>query len=355
MNGNTVAIYFNDLVIYWSSILIFCGALAFITMTLALWKPKNPRSAALGFFFPLAILLSFFLSRFLHWYFNMEQYSSSFGAGAFSSFSAAFTRFSIGSYCLPGVILGIWLAAWIVSLLGFCTSAGRLLDFTAPGACLLIALIRLSALFNGSFIGKRPVTGVSFLQRLPFCVTVTDSAGNVSYRPAIFFLEFILMIAAFFIVLYFFYNHRTARMYYPCKSAGNVWRMFLVCYAVIEIITDSLRTDKPLLHFTFLTKLNAYSAFLSLAQVTALAFLLYVFFYYYVCSIRTNGFNWKHALAILLFLASVAGFGYFGEYSIQRYGRMLSGYICMTVSLLISAILCRLLYNSCAPEPEYYD
>ena len=61
MNGNTVAIYFNDLVIYWSSILIFCGALAFITMTLALWKPKNPRSAALGFFFPLAILLSFFL------------------------------------------------------------------------------------------------------------------------------------------------------------------------------------------------------------------------------------------------------------------------------------------------------
>ena len=190
MNSNTVAIYFNDLVIYWSSVMIFCGALAFITMTLALWKPKNPRSAALGCFFPLAILFSFFLSRLIHWYFNMEQYAASFGAGTFSSIIPAFTRFSIGSYCLPGVILGICLAAWIVCKLGFVTSSGRLLDFAAPGTCLLVAFIRLSALFNGSFIGKRPVTTIKFLQRLPFCVTVTDSAGNVSYRPAVFFLEF---------------------------------------------------------------------------------------------------------------------------------------------------------------------
>ena len=306
MNSNTVAIYFNDLVIYWSSVLIFCGALAFITMTLALWKPKNPRSAALGCFFPLAILFSFVLSRLIHWYFNMEQYAASFGAGTFSSIIPAFTRFTIGSYCLPGVVLGICLAAWIVCKLGYVTSSGRLLDFAAPGTCLLIAFIRLSALFNGSFIGKRPVTTIKFLQRLPFCVTVTDSAGNVSYRPAIFFLEF-------------------------------------------------LRTDKPLMHFTFLNKLNAYSAFISIAQVVALVFLLYVFFYYYVCSISTNGFNWKHIPALLLFLASIAGFGYFGEYSIQRYGAVLSGYLSMVGSLLVDVILCRLLYNSCAPEPEYYD
>ena len=156
MNSNTVAIYFNDLVIYWSSVLIFCGALAFVTMTLALWKPKNPRSAALGCFFPLAILFSFVLSRLIHWYFNMEQYAASFGAGTFSSIIPAFTRFTIGSYCLPGVVLGICLAAWIVCKLGDVTSSGRLLDFAAPGTCLLIAFIRLSALFNGSFIGKRP-------------------------------------------------------------------------------------------------------------------------------------------------------------------------------------------------------
>lgn len=355
MNSNTVAVYFNDLVIYWSSVMIFCGALAFITMTFALWKPKNPRSAALGCFFPLAILFSFLFSRLIHWYFNMEQYAESFGASTFSSIVPAFTRFSVGSYCLPGVILGICFAAWIVSKLGYVTSAGRLLDFAAPGTCLLIFFIRLSALFNGSFIGKRPVTGISFLQRLPFCVTVTDTAGNVSYRPAVFFLEALLILIAFVALLSFFYNYRTVKMYYPCRSTGNVWKMFLISYAAIEILTDSLRTDKPLMHFTFLNKLNAYSAFISIAQVAALAFLLIVFFSYYVCSIRTNGFRWKHALALLLFLASIAGFGYFGEYSIQRYGAVLRGYLCMVISLFVSVLLCRLLYNSCAPEPDYYD
>ena len=131
--------------------------------------------------------------------------------------------------------------------------------------------------------------------------------------------------------------------------------MFLISYAAIEIVTDSLRTDKPLMHFTFLNKLNAYSAFISIAQVVALVFLVYVFFYYYVCSIRSAGFSWKHALALLLFLASIAGFGYFGEYSIQRYGAVVSGYIIMVTSLFVDVLLCRLLYNSCAPAPDYYD
>ena len=354
MNSNSIAVYWDNIVVYWSSATIFFGTLAFITMTLALWRTKKARSAALGLFFPLAIVFSFFFSRVFHWYFNMEQYSSSFGTGMFSSISTAFTRFNVGSYCLPGVILGIWLAAWIVSLLGFCSSAGRLLDFAAPGTCLLVAFIRLSAMFNGSCIGKRPVT-IPILQRLPFCIAVTDPAGNVSYRIAIFLLEALLMYIAFFLVMLFFYNNRTVKMYYPCRSAGNVWRMFLIYYAMIEIVTDSLRTDSPLMHFTFLTSLNAYSAFISFAQVTAVAFLLYVFLYYLICSIRTNGFSWKHLPAIIFFVAALVGVGYFGEYSIQRYGYIASGYIIMSLSLIAIAVICRLLYNSCAPEPEFYD
>ncbi len=354
MNGNSIAIYWNNLVITWASIAIFFGFLAFITMTLALWKAKNPRTATLGCFFPLSMVLSFLFSRFFHWYFNMEQYSSSFGVSAFASIRTAFTRFNVGSYCLPGVILGILLAAWIVSKLGFCSSTGRLLDFVAPGICLLVAFIRLSALFNGSCIGKRPVT-LPLLQRLPFCVAVTDSAGNTSYRLAIFLLETILMFLAFFLVLHFFRRNRTVKMYSPCKSTGNVWRIFLLYYCAIEIVIDSLRTDSPLMHFTFLTSLNAYSAFISFAQVTAVAFLLYVFLYYLICSIRINRFSWKHLASILLFIVSLVGVGYFGEYSIQRYGAVVSGYIIMVVSLLIIGLICSRLYLSCAPKPDYYD
>ena len=354
MNSNAIAVYWGNTVITWASVTIFFGVLAFITMTLAFWRSKRKRSAALGCFFPLAIVLSFFFSRFFHWYFNMEQYSSSFGAGAFSTISTAFTRFNIGSYCLPGVILGIWLAAGLVNLLGFVSSSGFLLDFAAPGTCLLVAFIRLSALFNGSCIGKRPVT-IPILQRLPFCIAVTDSAGNVSYRAAVFFLEFVLMFFAFFLVLRFFYLNRTVRMYAPCRSSGNVWRMFLIYYSVIEIVMDSLRTDSPLMHFTFLTKLNAYSAFISFAQVTAMAFLLYVYLYYLICSCRSNGFSWKHLVSILLLLISLAGAGFFGEYSIQRYGAIVSGYVIMVLSLIVIGGMCGMLYRSCAPEPDYYD
>ena len=222
------------------------------------------------------------------------------------------------------------------------------------GACLLVAFIRFSALFNGSCIGKRPVT-IEVLQRLPFCIAVTDAAGNVSYRVAVFLLEAVLMVIAYFIVMAFCRSSRTVQMYYPCKSAGNVWRIFLVCYSCIEIITDSLRTDSPLMHFTFLTSLNAYSAFISFAQVTAVALLLYVFLYYLICSIVANGFSWKHLLAVVLFLASLIGVGYFGEYSIQRFGTIISGYVIMSLSLLVIAVTCALLYRSCAPEPDYYD
>ena len=354
MNNNAVAVYLGSYIVHWSSVMIFFGTLAFLTMTLALWKAKNPRSAALGCFFPLAIVLSFIFSRLFHWYFNMEQYSSGFGSGIFSGFVASLTRFDIGSYCLPGVILGVLLAAFLVRCLGYVPSTGRLLDFSAPGICLFLVFVRLSALFNGSFIGKRPVS-LTVLQRFPFCVTITDTAGNLTYRPAVFMLEVVLMLLAFFLVLGFFRNNRTVKMYWPCKSSGNVWRMFLLAYSSIEIVTDSLRTDSPLMHFTFLTSLNAYSAFISFAQVTAVAFLLYVFLYYLISSIRTNGFGWKHALAILLFLVSLVGVGFFGEYSIQRYGTVIRGYVSMVLSLLIIVSVCISLYRSCAPEPEYYD
>lgn len=353
-NPGSVAVYLNSTVILWSSVMIFCGVLLFLTQTLALWKAKNPRSATLGCFFPLAIILSIALSRAFHWYFNMEQYSASFGAGTFASISTAFTRFDIGSFCMPGVIIGIMLAAGITSLLGFSSTAGRLLDFTAPGLCLLTVFIRLSALFNGSFIGKRPVE-IWLLQRLPFCVQVSDAAGNTSYRLAIFFFEAILMFIVFLIIRSFFRKKRTTKMYAPCRSTGNVWRMFLVYYSCVEIIMDSLRTDSHLMHFTFLTSLNAYSAFISFTQVCAVAFLLYVFCYYFICSIASDRFRWKHLVSLVIFLASLAGVGYFGEYSIQRYGYELSGYIIMSISLFAIILNISALRVSCAPEPDYYE
>lgn len=350
--SSSVAIYFNKIIITWPSLLIMLGILACITMTLTLWKPKNRSSAGLWLFFLLSLILSLFLSRAFHWYFNKETYISSFGVGDAASFFRAFTDYTIGSYSLPGVIIGVILAAGIVSLMGYVSKPGRMLDFAAPGLLLVTATIRLSSFFNTSCRGKRPIE-IGLLQHLPFSVPVTDAAGNVSYRLAVFFLEFLLLMIAFFFVLHFFLRWRTFELLEPVGLTGHVWRHFLLYYSVIEVVMDSLRTDKPLMHFSYLTSLNAYSAFISFAQVTSAVFLAYVFVYYVVASARANRFSWKHLVAIVVFIAALVGVGYLGEYSIQRYGSTITGYISMIVSLIIIIVEVRLLYKSCMPPEEY--
>lgn len=354
MNGSEAAIYLGEVIIRWPSLVIALGCAAALTLMLALYSPRNRSTAAVWAFFPIAFVISLLICRLSHWYFNMEQYASGFGAGMAETMIKAMTDWSIGSYCLPGAVIGAIIAAGIVSRIGLVSDRGRLLDYAAPGMCIVIAFIRLSALFNTSCRGKRPIEA-KLLQRLPFGIAVTDAAGNVTYRLAVFLLEFILMTAAFFVIYRFFMKRRNAEMYEPCKETGNVWKAFLVLYSAIEIVMDSLRTDSPLMHFTFLTRLNAYSAFISVAQVCAVVFLICVFIYYLRCSAGSLGFSWKHALAIAVFLAALAGVGYFGEYSIQRYGSVASGYIIMIVSLGVIAAEVFLLYRSCAAEDVFYE
>lgn len=354
MNGGTAAVYLGKFIIRWPSLIISLGFAAALTFTLALYRPRNRSSSAVWAFFPIAFIISVLLCRLSHWYFNMEQYSAGVGAGMLETMKNSLTDWTIGSYCLPGIVIGAIIAAGIVSRIGLVSDSGRMLDYAAPGMCIVIAFIRLSALFNTSCRGKRPIES-RFLQRLPFGIAVTDAAGNVTYRLAVFFIEFLLMAVAFFVIYRFFMKKRNSEMYEPCRGTGNVWKAFLVLYSAIEIVTDSLRTDSPLMHFSFLTSLNAYSAFISVAQVCAVAFLLFVFIYYLRCSAVSLGFNWKHALAILVFAAALAGVGYFGEYSIQRYGSVTSGYIIMTASLVIIAAEIFLLYRSCVAEEEYFE
>ena len=48
------------------------------------------------------------ICRVIHWYCHFEQYNGIWGA---------LTDYSTGSYCLPGALLGVWLAALIVKKL----------------------------------------------------------------------------------------------------------------------------------------------------------------------------------------------------------------------------------------------
>ena len=134
----------------------------------------------------------------------------------------------------------------------------------------------------------------------------------------------------------------------PCSRSGNVWRMFLVYYGIVEIVIDSLRNDSPLMHFHLLSELNQYSSFVSLAQIFAGFTALYVLIYYSRNSIRANGFSYLHALSWLGFVICLVAIGYLGEYKVQRTAQYLKCYSIQIVGCLVLAVILRLLYESCA-------
>ena len=323
-----------------SAVTISVGILLCVIITAALFARRGEGISAplalgvLGFVFGVAF------SRFLHWYVNGEAYAS---------FTAAFTDFDRGSFCLQGMFLGVWLAAFLVKKFGLTKSMTGLLDAAAPGLCLLVALIRFSALFNTTCRGRITVKS-SIFQRLPFAVASTDAAGNVTYRFASFFIAFLLMLIVTAVVWRFYLDDEERWMKWPCDGDGNTMRIALVLYGAVEIIMDSTRNDSPLMHFRFISQLNKFSAFISLAQIFAAVAILCVLIYYSRMSIRANGFKWYHPLLWLAFLASLFGVGKLGEDNGQRYATYVKGYAWMAGSLVVMAGTAILAWRSCLDE-----
>ena len=173
-----IAMYFGERGIHWSAVIITLGVLCCLSFTLALYRQRSQNLRPMLLYFPIAVFLGLLLARLIHWYFNTEIYGS---------LGAAFSNFDLGSFSIPGVILGVWLAAWIVFRMGQVPSSGLLLDCTAPGLALMIAIVRLSAIFNNTCRSRIEIKS-TLLKTLPFAMATTDSAGNRTWPLATFFL-----------------------------------------------------------------------------------------------------------------------------------------------------------------------
>ena len=181
---NPIAIYSGTTVIYWNAIVICLGIAACFALSFSLYTANGGNGSALCVFFPLAIALSVFICRLLHWYCHIEQYTG---------LASALKNYSTGGYCMPGLLLSIPLAAFIVSKLHLARSGASLLDSVAPGAALCIAFIRLSSLFTNSCRSKISVNNPA-LQHLPLASGIVNSSGGTEYRFATFFVHFLLML-----------------------------------------------------------------------------------------------------------------------------------------------------------------
>ena len=295
---NPIAVYFDTTVLYWSAIIITAGLLAALLMSLSLQVTNKGRIVSMMLFFPLALAFSIPLCRMLHWYCHQEQYDG---------FFKAMTDYSAGSYVLPAAIPGVWLAAWIAAKLDDGDTA-KLLDAAAPGMALVIAFVRLSALFSSACRSKISVT-TGVLQHLPIAAGITNSAGVTEYRFATFFVHFLLMLLFCMLLLKFFMKYRN----FPMKAGrreGNTVNMFLLLYAASEMILDSTRYDS-----SFLPQ----NGFVSIVQIVTAVCILLLLIHYSRLSIQANGTRIWHWLLWALWLVAL-GCGGFTEYLVQRHG-----------------------------------
>ena len=337
---NPIAIYSGSIVIYWSAVIIMLGVAAGFFMSLSLRATQGGESAALWIFLPMAVLLSVFFSRVIHWYCHLEQYSG---------FIGAMTDYSVGSFCLPGMLLGIFLAAVIVGRIGLTDSVAGLLDTLAPGTALTVAFIRLSALFNSSCRSKIIVTKPA-LQHLPLAAPLSSASGVTEYRFATFYVQFLIMLVVCVLLLRFFYRRRELPMRDGGTGEGDTARIFLLLYSAVEIVLDSTRYDSSFFHFTFLKGLNPYAGFISLIQLIAAISILCVLIHYSKRSVRAGSLRAYHWVIWAVFVLCLAGIGV-SEYMVQRHGDWYMGcYAVMSASALAMAFAVYRMYLSCCEE-----
>ena len=176
------------------------------------------------------------------------------------------------------------------------------------GAALAVAFIRLSAVFNNSCRGKIAVKAAA-LQHLPLASPIYIN-GAPDYRFATFFVEFLVMLAAAFVLMRFYFARRSLPMRGGESSDGHTMRLFLLIFSAAELILDSTRYDSSFMHF---------NGFVSIVQMVAAITVLIILVHYSRVSIRVNGRGARHWALWIAFFLSLVCVG-LSEYFVQRHG-----------------------------------
>ena len=302
--------------VYWRSIVWAAAALAAMLMAVALrlWQKKPLPPLLISF--PIALVLSVYCARIIHWYCRFQSYES---------FTAALTNLGGGGYSLIGVFFGTLLALLLVRLLQLTKDLPSLLDAVSPAAAFGIAIGRWAELFTTSDRGKMILQSES-LHRLPFTAAVTNTAGLSEERFATFAFQSIWALAVFVVVLLvFLIPGRRVELKKSWRN-GNVFCLFILLYCMGQILLDSTRYDALFLRS---------NGFVSLVQIVCAVALAAVTVLYSVRSIKTHGYHWYHGV---LWGVAVLGLGIAGvmEWFVQRHGdEFVVSYGLMLIGLLI--------------------
>lgn len=309
-----IALIIGDRFFYWNSIVLTLAAGAAICLFLAIYLPRG-RGEAAAVAVPMALVLSVFFSRLVHWYFRPDSYSG---------FWQAMTDFTSGGFALLGAFLGCGLTVLLLWLLRLEEEPGEMLDAMSLGGCAGIALGRLACFFSAADRGQL----VSFTG-LPFAYPVNNVVtGAAEYRLATFVIQAMATAVIFALLLSFF-------LLYKKRKTGDTALVFLLLYGMSQAVLDSTRYDSLFMRS---------NGFISVVQVSGAVAVVAVSALFSVRMVRSRGFRIWYCPIWLAMLGMLGGAGYM-EYFVQRHGdRAVFSYSIMTACLTGIVLLAMLTY-----------
>lgn len=290
---NRIAFIGEGTFIYWSPIILTLSAIAAICFYVAMYIHKNGNTASLWLSIPLSIVIGLPLARLVHWYCQ---------SGAYASFDAAVQDFSHGGFALLGVFIGCMLAALILRLLGISKNMPLMLDCMSIGGGIGIALGRLSSLFSFTDLGKIVPETVNF----PFAYGVLNPvSGQVDNRLATFMIQSFVVALIVVLLLAYLFISKVRKHKIP---DGDIFLIFLLCYAATQIVLDSTRYDHLVL------RLNGFISMVQVFSMIAVLFAIVLFSVRYIKKYQIN----PRCIALWIGIAAFFGGACYMEYFVQN-------------------------------------
>lgn len=310
-----IAFIFGNTFLYWNSIILTISALAAISLFLAAYLSQGGRSTAAAVTIPVAMVLSIFLARLAHWYFQPDGYAG---------MAAALTDYTSGNYALMGVMLGCLLTAVLVRVVQLDNCLPAMLDAMCLGGCGGIAVGRLACFFSSADRGQIVENQTS----LPWVYPVVNAVtGAPEYRLATFVLQAMAVGLIFVLLLLFF---RFAK-----RGAGDLTLLFLLLYGMSQTILDSTRYDSLYMRS---------NGFISVEQLLGAVSMVTASVILSIRWVKSRGFRAWYPVLWLAMLASLGGAGYM-EYYVQRHGDLaMFCYSVMTACLSLMIVLALVIF-----------
>lgn len=322
-----IAFIIGETFIYWQSLILMLGAATAVFMFAGLYIGKSGNIVGTAVAVPVALVSSLLLSRLTHWYCQSTAYTS---------FSAAMTDWSAGSYALMGVFAGCLLTACLLRLVRVVKNLPEMLDCMVLAGAAGIAVGRLSFLYSASDRGMILENITTLPLAYPVVNTVT---GAVEYRLATFMLQAIVTSGIFLVLLLVWLAGQRSKK----LPVGDVTLRFLLVYGAAQALFDSTRYDSLFLRS---------NGFVSAVQILGLVAIVTVIVIFSVRMVKNNGFKGWYIALWVAELATLGGAGYM-EYYVQRHGdQATTAYSIMAACLIGTVLLSALIRRLSLPAPR---